>query len=125
MRIGLDTCFLVAYEAADHEKNTASKALFEQRLFNGDDFALAPQVLAEFVHILTDQRRFDPALTTVEALERVELWWNAPEVTQVFPTDITVSTFAGWMRKHGLGRKRILLARKNHTKFDRLPEEFG
>ena len=27
---------------------------------------------------------------------------------QVFPTDAAISTFLGWMKQHGLGRKRIL-----------------
>jgi predicted nucleic acid-binding protein len=52
MRHGLDTGFLVAFEAADHSHHTASHALVRQCLSNGDDFALAPQVLAELVHVL-------------------------------------------------------------------------
>jgi predicted nucleic acid-binding protein len=58
MRHGLDTGFLVAFEAADHSQHTASHALVRQCLSNGDGFALAPQVLAELVHVLTDQNRF-------------------------------------------------------------------
>jgi hypothetical protein len=58
MRHGLDTGFLVAFEAADHSQHTASHALVRQCLSNGDDFALAPQVLAELAHVLTDQNRF-------------------------------------------------------------------
>jgi predicted nucleic acid-binding protein len=108
MRLGLDTCFLVAHEVKDHPRYANSRALFRQCVSNGDDFALAPQVLAELVHVLTDQRRFNPPLTMVEALQRAQMWWNAVEVTQVFPTDAAVNKFLGWMRQHGLGRKRIL-----------------
>jgi predicted nucleic acid-binding protein len=60
--------FLVAYEAAGHSQHTASRALFSQRLSIGDDFALAPQVLAEFVHVLTDQTRIAQPLTMDAAL---------------------------------------------------------
>jgi predicted nucleic acid-binding protein len=108
MRHGLDTCFLVAYEAVGHPQHTASEVLFRQCLSNGDDFALAPQVLAEFVHVLTDQRRFAQPLTMIAALQRAEMWWTASEVTQVFPTNTAFNTFVGWMRKHGLGRNRVL-----------------
>jgi predicted nucleic acid-binding protein len=93
MRLGLDTCFLVAHEVKDHPRYADSRALFRQCVSNGDDFALAPQVLAELVHVLTDQRRFNPPLTMVEALQRAQMWWNAVEVTQVFPTDAAVNKF--------------------------------
>jgi predicted nucleic acid-binding protein len=108
MRHGLDTGFLVAHEVRDHPQCSDSRALFRQYVSNGDDFALAPQVLAELVHVVTDQRRFNPPLTIDDALERAEMWWNATEVTQVFPTDAAVNTFVAWMRQHSLGRNRIL-----------------
>jgi hypothetical protein len=65
-------------------------------------------VLAELVHVLTDQKRFTQPLTMDVALQRARTWWTAAEVTQVFPTDAAVSTFVGWMNNYGLGRKRIL-----------------
>jgi predicted nucleic acid-binding protein len=108
MRHGLDTCFLVAHEVKDHPQYADSRALFRRSVSNGDDFALAPQVLAELVHVLTDQRRFDPPMSMDMALQRAEMWWTAIEVTQVFPTDAAINIFVEWMRQHGLGRKRIL-----------------
>jgi predicted nucleic acid-binding protein len=108
MRHGIDTGFLVAYEIEDHPKYADSRALFRQCVTNGDDFAIAPQVLAELIHVLTDQKRFNPPLTTSDALDRAEIWWNAVEVTQVFPTNAAVNTFVAWMKTHGLGRRRIL-----------------
>ena len=108
MRHGLDTSILVAYEADDHPQHANSEALVRQCLLNGDDFALAPQVLAELVHVLTDQRRFTQPLKMVEALDRAQIWWTAREVTQVFPTDTAVNTFVGWMKTYRLGRNRIL-----------------
>ena len=108
MRHGLDTCFLVAFEAVGHSQHTASQALVRQCLLNGDEFALAPQVLAELVHVLTDSKRFTQPLSMDAALNRAQLWWTASEVSQVFPTEAAVNTFLGWMKQHDLGRKRIL-----------------
>jgi predicted nucleic acid-binding protein len=65
-------------------------------------------VLAEFVHVLTDQTRIAQPLTMDAALSRAHMWWNAAEVTQVFPTDAAINTFLTWMKQYGLGRKRIL-----------------
>jgi predicted nucleic acid-binding protein len=108
MRHGLDTGILIAYEAAGHPQHADSEALFRRCLSNGDDFALAPQVLAEFVHVLTDRNRFAQPLTIEAALGRAAMWWTASEVTQVFPTDAAVNTFVRWMSAYRLGRKRIL-----------------
>jgi hypothetical protein len=104
MKHGLDSCLLVAYEATQHPQHTASEALVRRRLSIGDDFALAPQVLAELVHILTDPRRFTQPLTMDAALRRAEMWWTASQVTQVFPTDTAMHTFIGWMNAHRLVR---------------------
>src|SRR5260370_33033390 len=86
MRHGLDTCILVAYEAASHPKHADSEALFRQCLSNGDDFALAPQVLAELVHVLTDQHRFAQPLTMEAALQRADMRWTPRVVNLVFHT---------------------------------------
>jgi predicted nucleic acid-binding protein len=74
MRHSLDTCFIVAHEVAHHPQYADSRALFRRCVSIGDDFALAPQVLAELVHVLTDQRRFNPPMTMDVALQRAEMW---------------------------------------------------
>lgn len=108
MTHGLDTSFLVATEVASHAQHSVSRAAFEQLIRAGDNFALAPQVLAEFVHIVTDPRRCSVPLTMPTALERAELIWNAQEVLQVYPDATATSQFLSWMREHRLGRKRLL-----------------
>lgn len=55
---GLHTGFLVAAEVAEHPNDHAARKLLSDFVATGDTFALAPQVLAEFVHIVTDLRRF-------------------------------------------------------------------
>src|SRR2546430_12055801 len=104
MTHGFDTSFLVAAEVSGHTANVASRAKLAALRNAGDDFAIAPQVLAEFVHVVTDPKRFGQPLTMVEALERAELWWTAPEVKQVVPNAVTLTTFFGWMRTNRLGR---------------------
>jgi predicted nucleic acid-binding protein len=74
----------------------------------GEDLALAPQVLAEFIHIITDQKRFTSPLSMESAVARAEYWWTAKEVVQVQPTDKSTLLFLKWMTEHGLGRKRVL-----------------
>ena len=115
---GIDTSFLVATELASHSRHADSRRLLDQFSRAGDQFALAPQILAEFVHIVTDGRRCANPLGMTSALERAELVWNATETVQIFPDAAATSQFLAWMRQYRLGRKRLLdtlLAATFHT----------
>ena len=105
---GLDTSFLVAMEVGSHEEHAACRSRLQRLLKSGDTFALAPQVMAEFVHVVTDTRRFAAPLTTEQAISRAGIWWNAAEVMHVFPTAESTLLFLGWLDEFKLGRKRLL-----------------
>jgi predicted nucleic acid-binding protein len=105
---GLDTSFLVAAEVNSHEAHASCQAQLQKLLTADDAFALSPQVLAEFIHVITDPKRFSSPLTLTQAIERAEIWWNAAEVTHVFPTAESTLLFLGWLEEHKLGRKRLL-----------------
>ena len=68
----------------------------------------ASQILAEFIHVVTDARRFSAPLELEQAIQRAEIWWNATEVIQVFPTAESTLLFLNWLNEHRLGRKRLL-----------------
>ena len=105
---GLDTSFLVAIEIEEHVCHAEARRTLDESLDRGDRFALAPQILAEFVHTVTDPRRFQVPLTMETALRDSEKWWNAGEVDQTMPSDDALSRFNEWMLRHRLGRKRVL-----------------
>jgi hypothetical protein len=65
-------------------------------------------VRAEFIHVVTDPRRFQKPLTADEAVDKARFWWDAAEVQHVFPTDASTRLFLDWMQRYQLGRKRIL-----------------
>lgn len=54
---GVDTGFLVAAELLEHAEHADARATLSRLLGAGDQIAIAPQVLAEFIHIVTDSRR--------------------------------------------------------------------
>ena len=62
MKQGIDTGFLVAAEVVEHPGHQAARSIIAALVANGDEFALAPQVLAEFIHVVTDPRRFTTPL---------------------------------------------------------------
>jgi len=108
MTYGLDTDFLVACEIVDHPFHRPADALLQILLAEEHEFALAPQTLAEFIHIVTDPRRMPVPLVVTDAISRAEQWWQAAEVVRVFPDGNSVPDFFSWLRQHQLGRKRLL-----------------
>ena len=105
---GLDTGFLVAAEVLEHAEHVAARDTLARLLAAGDLIAIAPQVLAEFIHIVTDPRRFAQPLDVTAAHRLAEQWWTAREVMRVFPDDAATRQFLAWLRQFFLGRKRLL-----------------
>lgn len=108
MTHGIDTSFLVALEIAEHPQRANGWAVLSSIIAGGDRLALAPQVLAEFVHVVADAKRFEKPMLMDSALEHSRRWWNAVEVDHAYPTGEAISLFHEWMHTHQLGRKRVL-----------------
>ena len=108
MSHGIDTGFLVAAEVLEHPNHLSARQCFSELRAAGDSFALVPQVLAEFIHVVTDPKRFRSPLPMDEALERAEAWWRSHEIIGLFECGSSIATFFQWMHRHRLGRKRIL-----------------
>ena len=107
--IGVDTTFLVQLELVELPAHKTAHELLQREILQPQvPLALAPQVLAEFIHIVTDPRRFQKPLTADEAVAKARFWWNAAEVQHVFPSGESTVLFLDWMQRHQLGRKRIL-----------------
>jgi predicted nucleic acid-binding protein len=107
--IGADTTFLVQLELIELPAHKAAHELLKREVLQPQvPLALAPQVLAEFIHVVTDPRRFQNPLTAGEAVSKARFWWHAGEVHPVFPTPDSTTLFLDWMQRHQLGRKRIL-----------------
>ena len=108
MAHGFDTSFLVAAEVACHPEHQGARARLDELRKAGEHFALTPQVLAEFIHVVTDARRFTKPLAMEAALDRTRAWWNSPEIDRIAPNAEDVRVFIEWMSRHQLGRKRVL-----------------
>ncbi len=107
--IGADTTFLVQLELVELSGHQAAHALLQREILQPQvPLALAPQVLAEFIHVVTDPRRFQKPLTIADAIAKARFWWSATEVQHVLPSAESTVLFLEWMQRHQLGRKRIL-----------------
>ena len=108
MTHGIDTDFLVAAEIMDHPHHRQASELLRRLLDDGHQIAMVPQTLTEFIHVVTDPRRMPQPLTLPDAVNRAEHWWLSEEVMHVFPAGESVTDFVSWLRRHRLGRKRLL-----------------
>jgi predicted nucleic acid-binding protein len=108
MTYGVDTSFLVQLEVREVTGHRPAHQLKEKLIREKATLALVPQILCEFIHVVTDARRFERPLSVEEAVERSEFWWNLREVAHLSVTSDSVRTFHRWMKQHRLGRKRIL-----------------
>jgi predicted nucleic acid-binding protein len=105
---GLDTGFVVAAEIVEHVEHAAARDTLARLLSAGDLIAIAPQVLAEFIHIVTDPRRFAQPLDMIAARQLAEQWWMARDVVHVFADEAATGQFLAWLQQFALGRKRLL-----------------
>ena len=104
----VDTTFLIQLELKEAEGHERAHAFLDRAvLAPGHPLALSPQVLEEFIHVVTDERRFEKPLRMSEALDKADTWWRATEVRHMFPDSHAMMLFMEWMRGLRLGRKRI------------------
>ena len=107
--IGLDTSFLVQLEIPELPAHSKARELLHQQVRGaGETIALTSPVIAEFLHVVTDPKRFQKPFSMSDALRVASAWWYAREVQQVFENSASTSLFFDWMQRHQLGRKRIL-----------------
>jgi predicted nucleic acid-binding protein len=104
----MDTSFLVVIEMREHPEHPMARATLARLLAAGDLLAIAPQVLAEFMHVVTDSRRFTQPLAVPTACQLAEQWWTSKDVVHVFPDDAATRQFLAWLQQFSLGRKRLL-----------------
>jgi predicted nucleic acid-binding protein len=65
---GVDTNVLVCLAFQNHVGNSAARTALENELQAGHHLALTSPVISEFLHVVTDSRRFPDPLTMDEAL---------------------------------------------------------
>jgi predicted nucleic acid-binding protein len=105
---GLDTNVLVYAHVAALPEHAAVREFLAGQLARRDiTLFVTSSVLHEFVHVVTDPRRFEPPVTMSEALALARLYLGRANVACV-PTDAQAlaETF-DLVERHRLGRKRL------------------
>lgn len=105
--IGIDTTFLVAHSILEHPEHRQATQLCRALLEGQNLFALCNTVIDEFIHVVTDPKRFEQPLSIHQASQIMETWLQSEETRYLPPDEDSARLHLQWLSQHRLGRKRI------------------
>lgn len=118
--IALDTTFLIDLYWTDSPRHQKAVELFNKFSSEADDenssvldgdksvrLMIYYNCFNEFVHVITDSRRFDNAFSMEEALDIVDQWSNLEGVKIVYPSEQSFTRAKIWLSIFKLGRNRL------------------
>src|SRR3954470_10044 len=100
MQRGVDTSFLVELAVTSSPAHEKVQRCFDSVLLEGATLVLTLPILAEFVHVTTDAKRFPKALSMPEALQKAEEYWYAVETRRLHSTDAAGRLFLREMSQY-------------------------
>jgi predicted nucleic acid-binding protein len=107
--LGIDTDILVTWVMRGTPLHTAVRRFVEHEVHDrGGLLGLTPQVIQEFLHVVTDSRRFEHPLAMPEALRICRSLVSSREVQWILPSSEALPRTLDLLEKFNLGRKRIL-----------------
>ncbi|MBR5646573.1 MAG: type II toxin-antitoxin system VapC family toxin [Treponema sp.] len=105
---GIDTCFLIDLYWQDSPRNKNARKLYS-RLAEDESIKIAMyfNCFNEFLHVITDAKRFENPLSVKEAVNIIDLWCDLDRITVLYPDDTVFKRTIAWMNMFNLGRNRI------------------
>jgi len=108
MRRGLDTNVLIYAHMPDLPDHARVRSfLLGQLAAEGVILVITPVILHEFVHIITDGKRFDPPVSMADALAVARVYLDHTNVECLSVDGQAVAGAFALIERHQLGRKRI------------------
>ena len=106
--IGIDTCFLIDLYWEDSPRNKNARSLFS-KVANNESVKVAVyyNCFNEFLHVITDSKRFENPLSVSEAISVIDYWCDIDRVTVLYPDDTSFKRTLAWMNRYQLGRNRV------------------
>lgn len=106
--IGIDSCFLIDLYWQDSPRNKNARALYSRIAKDqSTQIAVYFNCFNEFLHVITDAKRFSNPFTIKEAIDVIDFWCDIDRVTVLYPDDTAFKRTITWMNMYKLGRNRI------------------
>jgi predicted nucleic acid-binding protein len=106
--LALDTDVLVSWAMTGAPRHAAARRLVRSEISAGRPLAITLQVLWEFLHVVTDPRRFASPMPMSTAIATTRALWDAPDTQRVSAGPRTAHRTLELLQTNRLGRKRIL-----------------
>lgn len=108
MKRGLDSNVLIYAHLPGMEAHDAVRSYLLRQLLDAEvQLAVTPAILHEFVHIVTDARRFDPPVAMSEALALARLYLGRSNVLCLATDERAARLAFDLVERNNLGRKRL------------------
>jgi predicted nucleic acid-binding protein len=108
MRRGVDTNVLIYAHMTELSQHEGIRSYLIDQLAQEDvTLVVTPGILHEFVHVVTDGRRFDPPVAIKDALAVARGYLNRMNVECLSIDERTIARAFNLLERHQLGRKRI------------------
>jgi predicted nucleic acid-binding protein len=108
MRRGLDTNVLIKAHMPDLPDHVKVRSFLLGQLADEDvTLVITPVILHEFVHIVTDGRRFVPPVSMTDALAVAHVYLDHTNVECLSVDEQAIVDAFALLKRHQLGRKRI------------------
>ena len=105
---GLDTCFLIDLYWQDSPRHKKAKDLYSKLADDeSEKIAIYYNCFNEFLHVITDAKRFENPFSVKEAISVIDFWCDLENVTVLYPSDSSFKRALTWMSIFNLGRNRI------------------
>ena len=105
---GIDTTFLIDLEIKEMPRHERAVEIFNKWREEKNSFlVIYSNVFNEFLHVITDAKRFVNPVPMETAIERCWYWIDHQRVKVVYSSDDSLKRQLLWMSMHELGRKRI------------------
>lgn len=109
MILGVDADVLISWAMRGSLRHSDARRLIDFEIRErGSSLAITPQVVYEFLHVVTDPRRFEQPFPMEEAIQQATQICNSEDVILLAPTPPVVPRTMELMGAFRLGRKRIL-----------------
>ncbi len=108
MRRGVDTNVLIYAHMAELPQHELVRSYLLDQLAQDDvTLVVTPAILHEFVHVVTDARRFSPPVAMPDALAVARGYLDSTNVECLSVDERAIVSAFDLLERHQLGRKRI------------------
>lgn len=105
--ISLDTTFLIDLYWLDSPRHQKAVDCYKILSNLNEEIIIYYNCFNEFIHVITDTKRFSNALSMDGALEITETWCNLENITVVYPFETSFAMAKAWLSIYKLGRNRL------------------